>query len=112
MRPQRIALFSLLTALGCLLLAPPALAACEVCKGHFTNRSCRSVAADESGYSGCKNDFFGNCINGTIGCTGTSCGKEICEENKDTRLDPIAPGGEVLLGPIPVCELPGFLIEA
>lgn len=109
---NRPVLSMLLIAFAIMLFAPSAWARCEICKGSPGNRSCRSVAADESGYSNCSNDFFGNCINGTTSCTGTACGKDICEEHQGSRREPAAPGGEVLPEPMSACELPGLIIEA
>lgn len=109
-------LLSSLLAFGCALVAPPASAACEECRGTPGNRSCRLVEAGDTGYSDCSNDFFGNCINGTSSCTGQECGTGTggCEEeHKGTAIDRLVPaGGEVLVTPARACELAGVIIEA
>lgn len=105
-------LFTILLALAVTVLtAPQAWAACELCKGHFTNRSCQS---DSEGHEGCQNNYTGQCINGTGTCSGASCGTGTgCEEEHQSRLDwEIPTDGEVLPAPLPACESAGVVIEA
>ncbi|HEX2252913.1 MAG TPA: hypothetical protein VHQ65_06580 [Thermoanaerobaculia bacterium] len=98
-------------ALMILLVGSQVEAACELCGGSFGNRSCRLDA--NNGYSDCSNDYFGNCINGTVACGSCSADPMCTDEENQTNLDgrPAA-GGEVLLEVPRACETGELIIEA
>lgn len=96
--------------------ALPAAATCQYCGGHFTNLSCKDVHSGRTnGYEECSTNTTGQCIGSGASCTWNDCTtKTECGPYTDGHFElPEVPLGEtIVLDDVPVCRLPGLLIEA